>query len=257
MTVYLDLVIVLNILVDLLLLIAANRLTGHPCIPWRIISASVIGGIYAGLCMIRTFAPLGSLPLRLISLAVMSCTAFGINRTLLQRCAVFSFLCMGMGGICEAIGADDIFTLICIAVSVLILCRFAFQGGVGQRKYVRVHMEYLGNVHQVTALVDTGNTLTDPISGTQVIVAGAEAAMVLLGLSENQLRDPIGTMQTVGMPGLRLIPYRSVGNSMGMLLAAKMDSVRIEGREAGNLVAFTADSFQKGDAYQALTGGAI
>ena len=45
MTVYLDLVIVLNILVALLLLIAANRLTGHPCIPWRIISASVIGGI--------------------------------------------------------------------------------------------------------------------------------------------------------------------------------------------------------------------
>ena len=44
----------------------------------------------------------------------------------------------------------------------------------------------------------------------------------LLGLTTEQLEDPIGTISRGKYPGLRLIPYTAVGKSAGMLLAMKM-----------------------------------
>ena len=52
MAVYLDLVVLLNFLVDALLLMGANRLTGHPPGWKRVALAAAIGGVYAGVCML-------------------------------------------------------------------------------------------------------------------------------------------------------------------------------------------------------------
>ena len=257
MTVYLDFVILLNFIIDLLLLIAADRLTGYPSVLWRKILAAGLGGIYAGLCMIPQLGYLGAAAWRIFTLLFMASVAFGFDRSSIQRGTVYLFLSMGLGGICTAVSADNMLSLILCTASVLLLCRLGFHSGVGRRKYVKVTFSYRGNIHQVTALVDTGNTLTDPITGEQVTVAGADAAAKLLGLTEPQLRDPITTMQDSPVQGLRLIPYRSVGNPTGMLLAIKMDGVKIEDKEAGRMVAFAPDCFKNGDTYQALAGGVL
>ena len=48
MRVYLDLVILLNFLVDYLLLLGTNRISGFPLTPGRTALAAVLGGIYFG-----------------------------------------------------------------------------------------------------------------------------------------------------------------------------------------------------------------
>ena len=103
------------------------------------------------------------------------------------------------------------------------------------------------------ALRDTGNTLRDPITGGEVLVIGADAAGELTGLTQAQLRNPIDSLGTI--PGLRLIPYHSIGNEGGFLLALKLQNVKIGSWKGSSLVAFAPEGLNLEGTYQALTGG--
>jgi len=85
-------------------------------------------------------------------------------------------------------------------------------------------------------------------------VIGADAAQQLTGLTREQLLTPV---ETIGiLPGLRLIPYHSVGSS-GFLLALRLRDVKIGSWRGSTLVAFAPERLSMEGAYQALTGGAI
>ena len=99
MTVYLDLVVLLNFAVDFLLLLGTNRLCGYPMRPGRAVGAAAVGGIYAGACAVPGFFFLGSLVWRTVSLILITVVAFGLDRSCLRRGIVFSFLCMALGGV--------------------------------------------------------------------------------------------------------------------------------------------------------------
>ena len=102
------------------------------------------------------------------------------------------------------------------------------------------------------ALRDTGNCLIDPITGGSVLVIGAQAAEKLTGLTAGQLKDPLRTMGQ--LPGLRLIPYKTIGNT-GFLLALKIPEAKIGNRQGSTIVAFSP--LILGTNYQALTGGTV
>lgn len=119
-----------------------------------------------------------------------------------------------------------------------------------ENKFVPVELTYAGRTVTLTALRDTGNMLRDPITGEQVLIIGADAAQKLTGLTEAALRDPVGTMGR--LPGLRLIPYQTVGNA-GFLLALPMQSVKLGNQRVNTLVALSPRIFDHH--YQALTGG--
>ena len=82
-----------------------------------------------------------------------------------------------------------------------------------------------------------------------MLVLGPEAAKTLLGLSREALSAPTDTV--LENPGLRLIPYRAVGQRGGMLLAARME-VKTEGRWEKRLAAFSPDPIGSATGYQAL-----
>lgn len=79
----------------------------------------------------------------------------------------------------------------------------------------------------------------------------------LTGLTQEQLRAPLKTLMCRPVPGLRLIPYRAVGQAGDMLLAMRFDRVKIGNRTQSAVVAFAAEGLGRGDVYQALTGGVI
>ena len=107
----------------------------------------------------------------------------------------------------------------------------------------------------ILALKDTGNTLRDPLTGEQVLVAGADVGKELLGLTPHQLQNPV---ETVGrIPGLRLIPYHAVGQPGSMLLALRIQNAQIGNRKAQPLVAFAPQVLARGELYQMLTGGVV
>ena len=90
-----------------------------------------------------------------------------------------------------------------------------------------------------------------------MLVLSGDVAQRLTGLTEQQLRAPLETLAQRPIPGLRLIPYRAVGQRGGMLLALRFEDVKIGSRRQSAVVAFAPEGIGKGSMYQALTGGAL
>lgn len=257
MCVYLDLVILLNICVDFLLLLGTNRLSGYGSQCLRLGLSSILGGLYAGACMLPGFSFLSNVIWRLVSLAIMAVIAFGADRSALRRGTVFVFLSMALGGIATGLGKNSFSALILSAGILTGMCFIGFRGNIGLKQYAKVQIRYGGKSFDLTALRDTGNTLIDPLTGGHVLIAGPELAWDMLGITQQQLADPIGTIGQGRYPRLRLIPYRAVGQSCGMLLALSADGIMIDGRKVNPLVAFAPNGFGKEEVYQALTGGVV
>ena len=257
MEVYLDLIVILNFLVDFLLLLGTNRLSGFPLSAKRCALASGLGGIYSGACMLPGFRFLGNTLWRIVSLSLMAVIAFGWNRSAVKRGGVFVLLSMALGGIAVSFGKGEFLTLVLAAAGVWLLCRIAFGDTVGGREYVPITLTYGGNTASVTALQDSGNTLRDPITGEQVLILSGDIAQELTGLTDQQLRSPLETLAQRPIPGLRLIPYRAVGQTGGMLLALRFENVKIGPQSVRAIVAFAPEGLGRGEVYQALTGGAL
>ena len=255
MAVYLDLVMVLNFLVDFLLLLGTNRLSGFPAGAWRCAEAALLGAVYSGACLLPGFRFLGSFLWRAVSLCLMGVMAFGCDRSALKRGGVFLLLSMSMGGIALSLGRGDLLSLVLCALLCLLLSLVSFGGQIGGREYVPLQITCDGRSAGMIALKDTGNTLRDPVTGEQVLVISPEMASRLTGLTLDQLRHPLETLALRPMVGLRLIPYRSIGNGGSFLLAKRFEDVTIGGKRQSALVAFAAEGLGTGEIYQALTGG--
>ena len=257
LSVYLDLVIALNFLVDFLLFLGVNRLSGFPSGWKRAGLASALGALYSGICLLPGFHFLMNTLWRLVFLALMSVLAFGWNRSTVKRGGLFLLLTMAMGGAAMGFGEGNFFLLILAAGGITLLCRIGFGNRVLGQEYVALRICHEQRWVSLIALRDSGNTLSDPITGEQVLVVGADVAQKLLGLTPTQLQAPLETLAQRPVPGLRLIPYHSVGRSGGMLLAARFPQVYIGSKRIGALIAFAPEVVGEGDCYQALAGGAF
>ena len=255
MIVYADGVMLLNFLVDVLLIMGTNRLTGRPVMAARASAGAALGSLYSGVCLLPGFRFLGGNLWRILSLAAMSGIAFGWERSSLKRCLFFVLLSMALGGIAIGLGKGSVWTVLLSAAGLYLFCLFC-TGQVKNRSFSRLELRYGEKTWKVTALQDTGNLLTDPLTGQSVIVVGGRIAREMLGMPEEMLSDPVRAVSACGIRGLRLIPYKAVGRAGGLLPAMMLDEVRIDGRPAGRLVAFSPEITGE-DGFEALTGGAF
>lgn len=256
MVVYLDLVVLLNFLVDGLLLLGANRLSGHEPGLKRCALAGALGGVYAGLCMLPYCRFMGNLLWRMISLGTMAVIAFGWNLSALRRGAIFVLLSMALGGMALGVGQGNFGSLVLAAGGVAFLCAMGIRSPLGMEKFQSVELHWKDEKIKLTALVDTGNTLRDPVTGGSVLVVGMDVGS-RLGISREMIRDPITALTKQNMPGARLVPYRAVGKPGGMLLLLKFDRVLLGGKEISPMVAFAPEEIGRSDGYQALAGGVL
>lgn len=255
MVVYLDLVMLLNAAVDFLLLLGTNRLTGFSANIKRLIPAALLGGLYGGACLVPEFHFLGNILWRLVSLGAMSVLAFGLNSSALRRCGIFVLLTMALGGVVSSFHSRDFVWILLGAFGIWGLCKVGFGSGTVGRTYVPLQIRHDGKTVDLIALRDTGNGLKDPITGENVLVIGGKAAQEISGLTEAQLRSPLETMARQKQPGLRLIPYASVGQGGGMLLAMRFRDVKLGGKDGSALIALAPEPIGRGEGFQALTGG--
>ncbi len=255
MTVYLDLVSALNFLVDFLLFLGTNRLCGYPPRWGRMSLGALLGGIYGGICLIPGFSFLGNFLWRVVFLLLIGSISFGFSISGIRRTLVFLLLSMALGGIALASGNQSFWGLLWASLGLTAICVFGFRTRLGATSYVPVELQLGEKSIHITALLDTGNQLQDPITGRPVLVVGAEIANRLTGLTGQELSAPIETISRGNFPGLRLVPYHCVGQSGGMLLALRIPKVKIGNWKGSSLVAFSPVNLCTDGAYQALTGG--
>ncbi len=257
MEIYLDVVFILNFLVDFLLIMGTNRLSGHSLGAKRAAAAALLGAVYAVSCTLPGFRFLSSGLWRMVCLGLMAVLAFGWNPDALRRGVLFVFLSMALGGIALGLGNGGFWAIIMGALGVCLLCLLGFRGKPGQQQYIPVQITHRGKRLSLLALQDTGNTLRDPVSGDCVLVVDALAAEKLLGLTQQQLAHPVETLACSGYPGLRLIPYCAVGQNAGMLLGLRVEQLVVNGKKANMVVAFAPQKIGQGRPYQALAGGML
>lgn len=243
-------VMLLNLFVNFLLLVGTNRLCGEPAYPHRAALGGALTGIYAGVCLCPRFSFLGSFPWRCTVLLLAALMTFGMGGISRRRCAIFVLLNLAMSGIVSCLGSNDLWSVTGAGAVLCLLVIFALRG---REPYITVELWHKGKHVTLTALRDTGNTLRDPVTGSPVLVVDSAAAQMLTGLSPGQLQHPVETMGAI--PGLRLIPYRAVGTSNGLLLGMQLQQVKIGSWQGSRMVAFAPGELSTRGEYQALTGG--
>ncbi len=254
---YRDLVFLLSFLVNYLLLYGTNRLCGFPTGHVRTALAAALGGAYGAACTVPQLAFLGAWLWRLVFFGLMALLAFGMNASALRRGVIFFLLSMALEGLAAGIGRVNLWTVLLAAATLWLLCLVGFGSGKVGSSYVPVVITRGNRSVSLTALLDTGNTLRDPLSGWPVLVVDASVGWKLLSMTEAEMKEPLKTITSGAYQGLRLIPYHAVGQPAGLLLGIRADSVCIDGKKCDYMVAFAPHSIGQGKPFEALAGGCV
>lgn len=231
---YIDSVFILQMTTDLYLLSLAGQIMRRTATRRRIWLGAAVG---AGMSCLSLMLPvftvggrllLGSVP---VSMCMMCLTyqIHGVHRLLkasLLMAAAGFFLGGGMIWILNRLrvvvkGSGGLFlTLAAGTLSYLALravLRWVLRRQADTMRTVRVYVPSLGQEIRIKALVDTGNHLSDPISGAPVSIVSRKIARCMAScLSQEKFHA---------------VPYRSVGKQSGILSAYELPEMLIE--EAG------------------------
>lgn len=274
--IYIDMLLLLNFMANYLLLLGAGRIAGAGLVRWRIALGAMVGAVYAMAVFLPGTTWMMLWPIKLLSGVLMVLIGYGGEKNLLRIAIVFFAAAMGLAGLILAVellggvgltlqngvvySQFDIRLLLLLFVIFYFVMSFLFRrvGRHSRKELVKLEIKTGQRNVSLTALLDSGHTLTDPINNRPVIVA--EAAYFLnefpFGLDLTQPVDEIKRCRAAGMRSVCLIPYRAIGVDCGMLLALRADSVTMGVQELGNLyVALSPTQVSDNGTYQALIGG--
>lgn len=281
--VYIDSFLVLNFSVNFLLLLATARLTDTEARKLRIALAAALGAGYALLSLLPDFRFFLHPAYKIGMAVLMAVIAFGGARRLLRLILLFFALACGFsggliaiqllsggGGMTDGVlySTLDVKEILLIAALCYGILTFGFRrmANHGRGELVPILLRAGERELRLTALRDSGNTLTDPLTGRSVLVAEGERFHTLFPdcrcLTEEALRRPIQAMSQMEGSAegkrFRLLPYRSVGVDCGMLLAVRLDSLTINGVIYQDpLAALSPNPVSDGGGYSALLGSRL
>lgn len=259
-TIYLDSLLLVNLILDYLLLLLTGRVAGAVLRRGRLALAAALGSVYAAACVL--LPPVWGHPLIRVCVGVgMVLVGYGHCRRFFRLIPLFFALSAALGGGLYALELLGVTITLDVRYILLFAAAAYFLLSLAGRKLARHAPGELRQVdislgeHRVrlTALVDSGNTLTDPMTGAGVVVAQGERLAPLLP-PEADYKRPCQAFPTLRDPRrFRLLPYRAVGVEGGLLLAVKADGVRVDGKELGQrLVALSPTPVSDGGGFDAL-----
>lgn len=251
-TIYVDVLIILNIYVNFFLLKATARLTHTPIKTVRCIVSSVIGSIFSLTIFLPDMNFLIPLAIKLAAAVIIIAAAFGIKNRLRTVKLIFYFYVVNFlfGGIIilfyltfrpgfMAFGNTYFyidFSLISLVVftaaayfAVALFRRFLDRGGDSDAKY-RIVIRYNGRSVSVDAISDTGNSLADAFSGKPVIICRKSDISEITGITGEFVPENEELLYKAAR--IRFIPYSTIGNS-GMIAVFKPDEITIRNAETG------------------------
>ena len=257
--IYLDLHFLLNLLADYLVVLSAARVCSLKLKRIRYLLSALLGAGYSVLVLLPGFEFFAHPLSKLCCALLMAYIAYGSEREPLRCFGVFLGISALFGGLVWAAGGSLPLKelILCFALSYALLSFFfKDRASLPSKKRLEVELE-LGDKKAVfMALVDTGNSLTDPLSGSNVMVVCPQAvkplfpeAASLLSLPATELLEISG--QIPDLKGrFRLLPYKVVGSS-GLLAAFKADKIKLDGKEERELLVALSPS-AAGDGFDAI-----
>lgn len=222
--IYIDSLLFINFTMNLYLLIWVNRSTFHTATSGRIILGALIGAAGYLLTLCSVGPPWVRMVLGLgIGMIIMPVFTFSVRNMrmflkLLTQLSLYSFMMGGvllflvrwlpgcrryLGSVAGLAGIGGILFLV--------LGRYRIQEP-GEENLCRATLRRNGTEVTVTALLDSGNSLVEPISGKPVCVVGREVQQTLWGEDTK---------------GIRVIPYHSIGKQNGIMWGYPLEKLEL------------------------------
>ena len=255
MTIYLDIVLLENIVLNYIILLSTAIISKSKMITSRILLSSIVGGIYAILNYMTDNDFFINIIIKIAISVIMILIAFKDFeiRKILKQLVFFYLTSFTFGGIAFMllyfINPKNIVMNEGYFVGTYPLKITVLAGGVGfvvisivaqfvKNKITEKSMIYDleiffdGKVIKIKSMLDTGNLLKEPISKADVIIVEKES---LKGVISNDILDNLNNIVkgkwisnvNIYSYKFRLIPFSSLGNESGLLLGFKPDYIRI------------------------------
>ena len=265
-TIYLDVLIGVNVYINYLLLVLTARFAACRQVRGRIVLGALVGALSSCTILLDIPSKLLSALIKIITAVLMTIISFEIksHRTLIKLILILTAVTFGFAG--AMIGIKNIMSTNNIAVSnfsvyldispvylilLTLVCYvlLSLYSKLTARKnrqnsICRLTINNQGKSVTLDALLDTGNTLTEPFSGLPVVVVSEKSIYHLLP-GEVKGFDVSAPSPT---KNVRLIPFTSVGGE-GLLRGFMPDSITVEseGRESSTRNVYIAVSDRHAD----------
>ncbi|WP_102347019.1 sigma-E processing peptidase SpoIIGA [Bacillus sp. Marseille-P3661] len=264
MTIYLDVIWLLNFVFDLLLLLLTAIILKRRIIKWKVIVGAFIGSTIVLLYFTPFQAMVGHPFVKLLYSILIVYVAFGFHkfRTFFKNLFTFYFVTFTVGGGLLGIhyffqtefmfmngvmatssgGFGDPVSWLFVIVGFPIIWYFS-KKNIDDVEVKKIHYDQLANVEiqvddkvlSVRGLIDSGNQLYDPITKTPVMIIDMNKTKSFFPESIQKSRNieefNWEEHELEWSHRLRLIPYRAVGQDHQFLLAVKPDKVTIHTNE--------------------------
>lgn len=260
MVVYADVLFLENLLANCFILKLTSLMSGFPSTLWRILLSSSVGSLYAVFAVIYQSNPMiASLPAKILISMLMVLISFRVRNAadFLKRWGMMLLVAFMLGGCTYAIsgilgGSMLTYGGLMYLSPQGVLKAFLFAAGlciilvrpIGRilsGKAVREGNIVLVNVvlgkrsARFNALIDTGNSLIDPLTGYPVMIVEAESVKDIVPpeiynffltnkVSGEQINADINPSWKSRM---HLIPFKSIGRENGILAGFRPDSIRV------------------------------
>ena len=291
MTIYIDIVLIENIVMNYIILLATGIVLKEKIKALRLFLASLLGAIYSVLSYFLTLQLYNSLILKIILSIIIVYISFNPQniKRMWKDILLFYLTSFVFGGVAFALiyivkpqeilmrnglflGVYPLKTVLLGAVVafIIILAAFAIVKSKITKKdmFCEIEIEINKTIVKTIAMIDTGNMLKEPISNTPVIVV--EHTLLyesmpkeildhldeLLGGDFNNVPEEI---REEYISKLKLIPFSSLGKQNGMLIGIKAQSVKIKNQDKEEtkediIIGIYNKSLTKRGEYRALMG---
>ncbi len=255
MTLYVDIVFLENVFMNSIILLATGVVLKDKTRIIRNLISSSIGAVYAIIIYTSHIEIYSNIFLKIMLSLVIVYIAFKPQNTksLLKHLIIFYLTSFTFGGVAFAllyfvrpqdillqngvlIGTYPIKMILIGGIVGFVIITISFKNIKGKLKREDIYCNVKLNVEEktkiITALIDTGNFLKDPITKIPVIVAERES---LKGLFPDEILFNTSKIINGGSIDLgeyaskvRVIPFKSLGKDNGLLLGIKIDEAYIE-----------------------------
>ena len=248
--IYADILVVINLAVDYLVLFGTARLAGARFLRLRALAAAALGAGYS-LCVLFPLPQWALWLSRLAVSAAMVLICFGRRRAReLIRLLVIFYLCgfvfsgfmllvslaaqpnaflLKNGIVYFELSATEIVIAACAAFALTEIMRRLFRHGEADGACIAT-VYYDGKTAVLKGFTDTGNSLTEPISGVPVAVCRLDSVLKIL---PPNLAAVLKNRDLSTEYGVRLVPCSSVG---GTVLIPAIRPQRLEIEHGGTVL---------------------
>ena len=287
MTIYLDIALIENILMNYIILFATGVIYKTRTRVRNLLLSSLIGGVYAILSFTTGMKIYASIFLKIILSIAMVYIAFRAEKikTLFKLLMLFYLVSFAFGGTAFAllyfIKPQDIlikngvltgtypikiaFLGAMIGFIILQLATKGIKNKLSKKDmFCDIEIQLEDKKLDTKAMIDTGNLLKEPITGLPVVVIETEELKGILPENiientENIISGNLKGIEDKYILRFRMIPFTSLGKQNGLLLGIKADKVIIKKEENSQIIknamiGMYNKSLTKSKQYHALIG---